>query len=89
MRDRLGRAHDFAFVQDGSLIGGQTRRMDTTHEQFINDSARRPRGHLAEEGYGGPAGAPLRALHQRTGFEQSTVQTDQGVQLALARKGQP
>lgn len=27
-------------------------------EQFIDDSARRPRGRLAEEGYGGPAGAP-------------------------------
>ena len=80
-----------------------------TDEQFINDSARRPRGRLAEEGYGGPAGAPpgheevfnagpamrvysddeLRALHQRAGFEQFTVQTDQRLQLALARKGQP
>jgi hypothetical protein len=40
------------FVQDGGAVGGQTRRMDTTHEQFINDSA------------------------------------EQGLQLALARKGQ-
>jgi len=90
-------ASDFAFVQDGGAIGEQTRRMDSpsstseprvagvtdsprsrpgakvTDEQFINDSARRPR----------------RALHQRAGFEQFTVQTDQRLQLALARKGQP
>jgi hypothetical protein len=41
------------FVQDDGAVGGQTRRMDTTHDQFINDSANQGL-QLAPEGKGQP-----------------------------------
>lgn len=40
------------------MYGVSSTVPDMDRQRFINDSARCPRGYLAREGYGGPAGAP-------------------------------